>query len=109
VLFPPEFRRQHEAGFTRLAEEAASRPHDAEAFARRLAAILAFDARPLLQTISCPTLVMTARDDQLMPPWFAEEAAAGISNARLVTLDGGGHMLLETRKDKIVDEVTRFL
>ena len=61
--FHPGFRREHEDGFERLAREARTDAAAAEVFARRLDAILAFDARPLLQRIRCPTLVCAAHDE----------------------------------------------
>lgn len=107
LLFPPEYRRGHEAGFATLAARA--EPQDADDLARRLDAIVAFDARPLWARIGCPVQVMVARDDQLMPPWFARDTAAGIPGASLLELDGGGHMLPETRAAALVEAVLAFL
>ena len=109
LLFPPEFRRVHEAGFQQMAEAAWQHPQDASDIECRLNAILSFDARSLWASIDCPTLVMTAPDDQLMPSWFARDTAAGIAGARLLMLDGGGHMLPETRAGKFVEEVFGFV
>ena len=109
VLFPPEFRRDHAAGFAEQATHARAHPQDAEAIARRLDAILEFDARPLLPAIRCPTLVAFARDDQLMPPWFAEEIASAIQSAERVEFARGGHMLPETRTTEFVVAVAAFL
>ena len=109
LLFPPEFRRGEAAGFKRLAAEALTQPHDATKIARRLDAILAFDARPLLSAIQSETLVTVAKDDQLMPPWFAADVGSGIAKAEFVELDGGGHMLLETRTAEFVALVLEFL
>ena len=106
LLFPPQFRRADQAGFDRLA--AAAHPQDADSIARRLNAILAFDARALLPTIQCPTLVAAAIDDQLMPAWFAAAAAAEISGARYLEFDGGGHMLLETRTAELARAALAF-
>jgi pimeloyl-ACP methyl ester carboxylesterase len=50
------------------------------------------DARPGLAAISVPTLVIVGRDDPLTPPANAETLAAGIRGARLVVLDGAGHV-----------------
>lgn len=108
ILFPPWFRREHENGFERLAREARSDAAGAEVFARRLDAILAFDARPLLEHVRCPTLVCAAHDDQLMPPWFAETIIDGIEQARALWLDRGGHMLLETRGEAVVAGLLEF-
>ena len=109
LLYPPEYRRANEAGFGRLAADALARPHDATEIARRLRAILEFDARPLLPAIAARTLLVAAQDDQLMPLWFAAEAADAISDSELVELDGGGHMLLETRSAEIAEMVLRFM
>ena len=109
LLYPPDYRRTHAAGFAAMADNAPSRPHDAVDIARRLSAILDFDARPLLPRIAAATLLLTARDDQLMPSWFADEAAAAIAQSQLVHLDGGGHMLLETRTDDVAEAVLDFL
>ena len=99
LLFPPEYRREHADAFA--AQCAAAAAQDADNIERRLEAILAFDARPLLARISAPALVVSAADDQLMPPWFAKEIAVSMSRAQLHTLDGGGHMLPETRPEEL--------
>jgi pimeloyl-ACP methyl ester carboxylesterase len=109
LLFSPQFRRADEAGFERLAAEAAAHPQDAGEIARRLDAILAFDARPLLPAIRCATLVTVAKDDQLMPAWFAAEAAGAIAGAEYLEFDTGGHMLPETRGADFVAAVLGFL
>ena len=51
---------------------------------------------------------MTAADDQLMPPWFGAELAALIPGAAHCALDGGGHMLPETRGDVLANVVLNF-
>ncbi|MCJ0764039.1 alpha/beta fold hydrolase [Variovorax terrae] len=107
LIYPPEYRRQHAARFTQLAREAALQ--DAQGISQRLDAILAFDARPLYGRIACPTLVLGARDDLVMPIWFARDAARAIRGARLVELDGGGHLFPETRTDEFLGAVLPFL
>jgi aminoacrylate hydrolase len=109
LLYPPEYRRANQAGFQKLADDVPANPQDANVIAQRLNAILAFDARPVLPTIKSPALAVTARDDQLMPSWFAAEAAQKIPNAELVELDGGGHMLLETRTMEISELARAFI
>ena len=107
LLFPPDYRRAHAEAFEVLAKNAA--PQDANRIEDRLKAILAFDARPLAPGLTCPTLVVTAADDQLMPPWFGAELAALIPGATHRALDGGGHMLPETRSDALANTVADFL
>jgi pimeloyl-ACP methyl ester carboxylesterase len=50
------------------------------------------DAGPVLRTIAVPTLVIVGRDDVLTPPAVAEKLRDGITGARLVVLDGAGHL-----------------
>ena len=107
LLFPPDYRRAHAEAFEALASNAA--PPDADGIEARLEAILAFDARPLAPGLSCPVLIATATDDQLMPPWFGAELAASIAGAAHLALDGGGHMLPETRADALGEVVIEFL
>lgn len=109
LLFPPQFRRAHQDGFERIATDARRRPQDADEIERRLGAILTLDVRPLLPAIATRTLAIVAADDQLMPPWFATEVASSMPNAALLELDGGGHMLLETRSEQMVKIVLAFL
>ncbi len=109
LLFPPEYRRTHEAGFARMAAEAGSAPQDAERIANRLNAILSFDTRPLTPAIAHPTLIVTSEDDQLMPAWFGREMARNMTGSRLVELTGGGHMLPETRSGELAALVSEFL
>lgn len=64
-----------------------------DAFLRQTQAIMTrTDARPVLSTIACPTLVLVGDSDQLTPPQLAEEIAAGIRGARLVVIPDCGHL-----------------
>ena len=109
LCYCPDFRRTHFARFTKLAQDALVNPQDAEGIAARLNAILAFDARPFYPRIACPTLVMGARDDLIMPFWFAQDAAAAIPQSKLALLESGGHLFCETRTPEFLAEVLPFL
>lgn len=50
------------------------------------------DARPVLETIQCPALVLTGGDDVWSPPAAHEKIAAGIAGAQLVIVPKSGHM-----------------
>jgi pimeloyl-ACP methyl ester carboxylesterase len=77
-----------------------------EAFLRQEEAIIGrIDSRPRLGAIRCPTLVVAAGDDQLMPVEVLEELAGAIPGARLATLAGCGHMASLERPA----EVTKLL
>lgn len=109
LLYPPEYRREHEAGFEQMAQDAKLAPQDADQIEGRLNAIMSFDTRPLTPRIAVPTLIVTGADDQLMPAWFGREMSEGIPDTTLVALDGGGHMLPETRRDAVANAIATFM
>jgi aminoacrylate hydrolase len=57
----------------------------------RIAALLAFDARPDLAAIKLPTFIVATRDDVLVPSVMSQEVAAGIPSARLHVAPWGAH------------------
>lgn len=64
-----------------------------EAFKRQQEAIIGrIDSRAHLGAIRCPTLVVAARSDQLMPVEVLREMAEGIPGARLAIVEDCGHM-----------------
>ena len=65
----------------------------AETYARQQEAIIGRrDQRPNLGAISCPTLVLCGRQDNLTPLALHEEIAAGIPNASLEVVEDCGHL-----------------
>jgi pimeloyl-ACP methyl ester carboxylesterase len=60
-----------------------------------------------LQELAVPTLVITALDDPLAPHSYAVEAAERIPAARLVTIEGGGHLFLG-HEIQVRDEISAF-
>jgi aminoacrylate hydrolase len=109
LLYPPAFCREHLDRFVRMAADALKAPQDAAGIAARLDAILAFDARPLYARIACPSLVLGARDDLVMPLWHAQDAARMLPDARLETFEDGGHMFPESRTAAFLAAVLGFL
>jgi len=61
-----------------------------------------------LETISIPTLVVHAKDDQINPFSFGEYTAEHIPGAQFLPLDTGGHLLLGHHAD-VRAQVNRFL
>lgn len=108
LLFPPFYRRKYFAEFEKIAEEAPLNPHNPVEIKRRLNAIINFDARPITTKIQCPTLILSAHDDQLMPRWFSEDLASRIRENHLSILEEGGHMLPETCDRIITKEINNF-
>jgi pimeloyl-ACP methyl ester carboxylesterase len=74
----------------------------AEAFLRQQHAIMTrADARPLLKSIHCPTLVLVGDGDALTPPALAEEIVAGVAGSRLVVVADCGHLSTMERPEAV--------
>ena len=67
----------------------------------------ASDAFPL-EDIRVPTLVLHAADDRLAPYEHVEPAAERIPNARLVTIEAGGHLFLHHAAE-VREDTTAFI
>lgn len=78
---------------------------------RSLAARMRVDSSALLPGLTAPALVIHARDDQMVDFALGRELAAGIPDARLVTLDSDNHITLadEPAWPVFVEEVRAFL
>jgi 3-oxoadipate enol-lactonase len=72
-------------------------------------ALLAFDSRPRLSEIVCPTLVITGGRDQAVPPHHGQQLASSIPGAVLTVIKQGSHALLWTHADEFVQAVDAFL
>jgi len=85
-------KHQQEAAMTGLVTEMALGVGK-ERFARQERAIIGrIDSRPHLGRIRCPTLVVAAREDAIMPVEILEELARAIPGARLAIVEDSGHM-----------------
>jgi pimeloyl-ACP methyl ester carboxylesterase len=60
-----------------------------------------------IATIAMPTTVVVGSKDRLTPPSRARQMVATIPGARLVTLEGRGHMLPLEDPDTVTDEIIR--
>ncbi|WP_428547878.1 alpha/beta fold hydrolase [Profundibacter sp.] len=56
---------------------------------------------PMLEKITCPTLVVVGEEDQLTPPDLAQEMVAGIPDARLEVIPDCGHMSTMEKPDQL--------
>jgi pimeloyl-ACP methyl ester carboxylesterase len=63
------------------------------------------DPSPLLARLTMPTVVMTGRDDALVPPTFADNLARAAPNARLVVLEDCGHMAPLEQPARVAAEI----
>ncbi len=68
----------------------------------------AIDVRPVLGSVSVPTLVVHRRGDEVIPYERGREIAEGIPGARLVALDGSDHLAF-VEPTALLDEVEAFV
>jgi pimeloyl-ACP methyl ester carboxylesterase len=81
-----------------------------EAYIRQQNAIIARpDYRPLLPSITCPTLVLCGREDKLTPLHNSEEMAQKIPGARLVVVEECGHMSTLERPEAVNTAMREWL
>jgi len=81
-----------------------------EGFIRQERAIMArLDSRPLLPTITCPTLVLCGRQDALTPLELHEEMARAIPGAGLHVIDDCGHLSTLERPAEVSAALRRWL
>jgi pimeloyl-ACP methyl ester carboxylesterase/DNA-binding winged helix-turn-helix (wHTH) protein len=105
--FLPDGSRADWEAFDHLQRRTTS-PENAVRFLEEFARI---DVRELAQRVSCPTLIMHARDDRRVPIRYGEELAALIPDSRLVALESNNHLLTETEPawQVFCSEVDAFL
>lgn len=65
---------------------------DPEGYAGCAEAIGAMDLRPVLGSVTAPTLVVAAEQDPATPPWHGAQIARAIPGARLAVLRGTSHL-----------------
>jgi len=76
-----------------------------EARSGLLGAMQTMDLRKGIASIAVPTTVLVGSHDKLTPPKLADELARAIPGARLVRLEGFGHMLPLEAPTHVVDAI----
>lgn len=74
-----------------------------------IAAVAGFDLRPELALVACPTLVVVAAGDRVMPPERGRALAAAIPGARLAEHPTSGHALVAEEPEWLVERTLDFL
>ena len=74
-----------------------------------LEAAFRIDVRPILPTITAPTLVTHAREDPAVPVQFGRYLADHIPGARYLEVDAADHWPWFTEPDKILTGIEEFL
>jgi pimeloyl-ACP methyl ester carboxylesterase len=87
-------------------------PFVSSAGVRRYAAMLLdyyqYDVRPMMAALSVPTLVVAARQDRIVDPRIAIEAARRIRDARLAVMDESDHHCPLTDTARIASAIRAF-
>jgi 3-oxoadipate enol-lactonase len=110
IVYSPPFRARVAAELAARAAALASLP--AAWFAggvRLLQAVDRMDLRAELGRIACPTLVITAEHDELMPGERSAAVVAAVPGAEHVVAAGSGHALVVEEKQRFLALVTEFL
>ena len=76
---------------------------------RLLATLETLDLRPYLPQISCPTLVLIAELDELVPPTRSMALAEGIRGSRVEVVKGSGHALVIEHPGQFAEICLAFL
>ena len=74
-----------------------------------LEALVRLDLRPILSTITAPTLVIHAREDPVVPVQAGRYLADHIPGARYLEVEGADHMPWFTEPDKVLTGIEEFL
>lgn len=67
------------------------------------------DRREMLQSITCPTLVLTGEEDGWSPPAQLREIADAIPGAEYATVPEAGHMVTVERPDPVNALISKWL
>ena len=108
LLFSPQFFRDHYDQVAAWAAASGGGPRDPQVMAKRIDMIVAFDESRRLGTIDVPTLVLVGDGDACTPPYFSEELARLIPNARYEVL-AGGHLIYKEAPEAVFRAVQEFL
>jgi pimeloyl-ACP methyl ester carboxylesterase len=82
---------------------------DVSMFLHTLKAAGEHSAADLLPLIKVPVLVIAGDRDTFTPPRYAEEMAAAIPGAELLTVSGGTHIAPIERRELVREHIERFL
>src|SRR5262249_53406191 len=91
-LYIPEGNPKQVEWFNEL-QRVSTSPANAAKLQRVLSRI---DVRELLPKVTTPTLILHAKDDQVVPFLAGEEMSRRIPSAKFVPLEGENHILLES-------------
>jgi len=109
VLYTPRFQQEHRDFVERQIRERGRRPVRARAFSAQYEAVRHHDVWDRLPELRMPVLVLHGGADVVMPPGNGEALAQRIPTARLVLLDGLGHLFFHEDPERAAREILTFL
>lgn len=80
----------------------------AHAYENQVKAIYGFDAFDRLNQLDVPTLVLTGKDDALIPPENSRVLAERVPGARLIEFDRAGHLFFIEQADQVNRALIEF-
>ena len=99
VVVHPDSEAQRPDAIRFYLDSKKAQPHSAAEVAARAQAVAAFDVADQVREIAVPTLVITGKQDILVPPENSKMLAARIPNAELVEIDQAGHVFFCEQAD----------
>lgn len=109
-VYSASYRSRHADELTERRRQVASLPDIwFEGLEGIMAAMENLDARPYLGAIRCPTLVVVAEKDEVIPPERSFALAAAIAGAETRVHETSGHALVAEDPQWLADECLEFL
>ena len=105
--FTDDFRDTAEATVGQMRDMIAATPP--EGYASCCEAIVAWDSRPQLASITAPTLVISGAQDPATPPEQGQVLADGIPGARLEVLEHAAHLASYQRSEVVTPLLAEHL
>jgi 3-oxoadipate enol-lactonase len=91
------------------AQRAAMARVSAAALRTSIECLVSHDSRPLLATITAPTLVLVGALDEETPPAYSQQLADRIPGATLTVVPGAGHLLNAEAPDAVNELILAHL
>jgi pimeloyl-ACP methyl ester carboxylesterase len=109
VAVTPWFMQKHMDTLIELNKLSAVHPTPKHGMVSQMAAIQSHDTYARLPQISVPSLVITGKQDGLVPPENSVVLSRQIPNAELLILSNASHLFNIERPQTTVDSVTSFI
>jgi pimeloyl-ACP methyl ester carboxylesterase len=108
VLYTRAFRQAHPDFVEREIAERGRHPVRARAFSAQYEAVRHHDTWDRLPELRMPVLLLHGGDDAVMPPGNSEVLASRIPDARVVVLDGLGHLFWHEDPQRAATAILEF-